>query len=187
MSHFTKGEVFTDIVLDVFKLNGLLTVEGDRLTKEVGLTSARWKVLGALSITAKPMTVAQIANKMGQSRQGVQRLVNELEDEKIIAFRDNPQHKRAKLIILTSKGKKIYKQLNNIQKPWANSLVKGYKIKDLKIPPGMPWYNGALESGNRDLKHAIMTEAFYGSCDNIEITKQGVSRKKILALPKEVL
>jgi transposase InsO family protein len=36
-------------------------------------------------------------------------------------------------------------------------------IQQLRIPPGQPWYNGALESGNRDLKktiYAILAEQF---------------------------
>ena len=73
MSHTPEGQLFTDIVLEVFKLSGLLALEGDRITDEFGLSSARWKVLGALSFSPSPMTVPQIAAAMGQARQGVQR------------------------------------------------------------------------------------------------------------------
>ncbi len=46
MHHTQQGQLFTQIVLELFKLNGQLIAEGDRLTKGVGLSSARWKILG---------------------------------------------------------------------------------------------------------------------------------------------
>ena len=132
MKNTTEGQIFTDIVLDIFKLNGLLVVEGDRLTKEVGLTSARWKVLGALAMSAEPMTVAGIARKMGQTRQGVQRIADEMAGEGIVNFQDNPQHKRAKNIIITAKGKKMFGALEKIQTPWADKSVGDIKLTELK-------------------------------------------------------
>lgn len=63
-------------------------------------------------------------------------------------------------------------------------LLSHLEINDLKIPPGMPWFNGALESGNRDLKRSILAIAFYESCVNMKITKRGVSRKAILEFLK---
>ena len=132
MSHTPEGQLFTDIVLEVFKLSGLLATEGDRLTDELGLSSARWKVLGALIFSTSPMTVPQIAHAMGQTRQGVQRLVNEMRDDGFLDFQDNPFHKRAKIIAITTKGKKAYEKLDKKQIPWANSLAVGIKVSDLK-------------------------------------------------------
>jgi hypothetical protein len=47
MPHTSAGRTLTDLVLEVFRLNGRLLAAGDRLSKTVGLTSARWQVLGA--------------------------------------------------------------------------------------------------------------------------------------------
>ena len=128
-----QGKLFTDIVLDVFKLSGLLTHGGDQLTREFGLTSARWKVLGALSLAAEPLTVPQIAGAMGQTRQGVQRLVNEMSRDQLLVFRDNPFHKRAKLVVLTAKGKEVYEQITQKQIPWASSTAAGIGASDLEV------------------------------------------------------
>ena len=78
MKRTQQGALLTEIILETFKLNGLLVSAGDQLTKELGITSARWKVLGALSNEARALTVPEIARKMGQSRQAVQRLTNEM-------------------------------------------------------------------------------------------------------------
>src|ERR1700704_2902386 len=68
----------TELILEVFRLNGRLLVAGDRLVADLGLTSARWQVLGAVALAAAPMPVAWIARNMGLTRQAVQRIVNEL-------------------------------------------------------------------------------------------------------------
>jgi hypothetical protein len=65
------GSALTDLVLEVFRLNGRLLAAGDRMTRPSGQTSARWQVLGA--INPEPRTVAQIARVMGLARQSVQR------------------------------------------------------------------------------------------------------------------
>ena len=132
MKHTSKGSVFTDIVLEVFKLNGLLVSDGDQLVSELGLTSARWKVLGALAKGSRRMTVSEIAREMGQSRQAVQRLANEMLDAELLVALDNPGHRRAKLFDLSERGKKAYSQAMRRQTPWANSIAKNVKESDLK-------------------------------------------------------
>lgn len=120
MKHSREGKMFTEIVLEIFKLSGLLIAEGDVLTKEVGLSSARWKVLGALAYSDTPMTVPQIAHSMGQSRQSVQRLADVMKKAGFLVYRDNPYHKKARLVLLSEKGKEIFETLEQKQIPWAN-------------------------------------------------------------------
>ena len=59
-------------------------------------------------------------------------------------------------------------------------LLERLHIQTLKTPPGQPWHNGAIESGNRDLKKVIWTEALYAACEQPAITRAGVPREKIL-------
>jgi len=132
MGSTQEGELFTRVVLEVFKLSGLLVVDGDRLTKGMGLTSARWKVLGALFLAHQPMTVAKIAKTMGQTRQGVQRIADEMAKGGIVEYRDNPHHKRAKYLMLTEKGEKTYKQLVEIQVPWAEEKSDGIGLEEMR-------------------------------------------------------
>ena len=61
----------TDLILDLFRLNGRLLAAGDRLVAGLGLTSARWQVLGAIALADRPQPVAWLARDMGVYRQGV--------------------------------------------------------------------------------------------------------------------
>lgn len=53
------------------------------------------------------------------------------------------------------------------------------RIAPQTIPVGKPWYNGALESGNRDLRKVIYTVGIYLACENTAITMPGSSRAAI--------
>lgn len=131
MTKSQKGPVFTEIVLEVFRLGGLLVNAGDRIGAEFGITSARWKILGAISLADKPLTVPQIARSMGLTRQAVQRLVDAMQEDGLLDFRPNPDHKRAKLITLSTLGKETFSKLDEKQVRWASECSSGITQKEL--------------------------------------------------------
>jgi len=118
-----RQEAFIDLVLETFRLSSRLLASGDALVADIGLTSARWQVLGALALSPVSLPVAHIARNMGLTRQAVQRLVNEMQRDGLVSFRVNPHHQRAKLVILTSKGKSAYDAAMKRQRPWAANLT----------------------------------------------------------------
>lgn len=132
MKHTKKGQLFTEIVLEVFKLNGQLISEGDRLMKEFELSTVSWKVLGALALSDTPLTVPQIARKMGQTRQGIQRITDVLEKRGLLRYQSNPDHKRSRLLVLTDHGSDIYKKLEQKQTPWANAISESTREEDME-------------------------------------------------------
>lgn len=116
------GTALTGMILEVFRLNGALLSAGDVLTKPHGLTSARWQVMGAIHEDDRPLTVAQIARRMGLARQGVQRIVNDLQALNMVIFEENIDHQRAKLVRLTAKGRKSMDLVGQAQATWVNQL-----------------------------------------------------------------
>jgi DNA-binding MarR family transcriptional regulator len=130
--HSPAGAAFTELVLETFRLNGRLLAAGDRLTKDIGLTSARWQVLGTLKNAADPIPVPQIARRMGLQRQSVQRIVDLLFDQGLVAFADNPNHRRAKLVLLTPKGRKVVDSARRLQVDWANRIAGGMSAGEIE-------------------------------------------------------
>ncbi len=59
-----------------------------------------------------PLTVPQIAEMRPTSRQRMQRLADELAADGLVEFVDNPKHRRSKLVRLTRKGGKCYREMN---------------------------------------------------------------------------
>ena len=131
--HTESGRRLTALILETFRLSGRLLSAGDQLVGSLGLSSARWQVLGALALEARPLTVAQIGRRMALSRQAVQRVVNDLVSDGVLELRDNPDHKRAKLVVLTEKGTNVYSEADARQVGWANELGEGLSPDDLDI------------------------------------------------------
>ena len=126
-----EGDAATDVVLRTFRANGLLLAAGDVLAAEEGLTAARWQVLGAVALAERPITVPQIARRMGLTRQSVQASVNRLRSEGLLETTDNPDHRRSPLVRLTDSGSEKYEALHRRQITWANALAAGLKVSDL--------------------------------------------------------
>ncbi|MBO9589650.1 MAG: MarR family transcriptional regulator [Devosia sp.] len=121
------------LFLDIFRANALLVASGDELVAPLGLTSARWQVLGTVAMAPTPQPVAHIARDMGLARQSVQRLVNELAEAGLVDLRDNPHHKRAKLICLSEAGRHSFDAIHKLQRPWVDGLAEGLETEKIAI------------------------------------------------------
>jgi len=125
-----NGSAFTELILEVFRLNGLLLEVGDRLTHPVGLSSARWQVLGV--VEHQPTPVAHVARIMGLTRQSVQQTADALANDGFIIYTRNPHHRRAKLMTITPKGRKALDYLQQRQVDWANQASDTLSLEALK-------------------------------------------------------
>lgn len=130
--HTTAGRALTDLVLDLFRLSNRMLTAGDRLVAELGLTSARWQVLGTVIAAERAQPVAWIARDMGANRQNIQRIVNDLADDKLVEFATNPHHRRAQLVVLTDAGRKSFDAAMRLQAPWVNHLADGLSVADIE-------------------------------------------------------
>jgi DNA-binding MarR family transcriptional regulator len=126
------GTALSNLVLDLFKLNNQLLTEGDRLVGKLGLTSARWQVLGTIVAAEQPQSVACLAREMGANRQNIQRIINDLEKKGLVSFAPNPHHRRASLVILTDQGQQVFDYAMYLQIPWINQLANGLSVADLQ-------------------------------------------------------
>lgn len=126
------GEILSSIMLDLFRLNNGLLTSGDRLVEGLGLTSARWQMLGAISAAERPQPVAWIARDLGANRQNVQRIVNDLANDGLVRFETNPHHRRAQLVVLTDEGRQAFEAAMCLQAPWVNRLADGVTVNEIK-------------------------------------------------------
>jgi DNA-binding MarR family transcriptional regulator len=125
------GDALTGVMLDFFRLNSLIQTSGDRLVARLGLTSARWQILGAIVAAERSQPVAWLARDLGANRQNVQRIINDLHRDGLVAFETNPHHRRAQLVLMTEKGKRAFDDAMELQAPWINNLSDGLSVKDI--------------------------------------------------------
>ncbi len=124
-----EGDNFSALVIQIFRLNGLLSEAGDALAKPAGQSTARWQVLAAAEDA--PVTVAQIARSLGLTRQSVQRVANVLAAEGLGAYQANPHDKRADLFTLSDAGISALRDIQARQVVWANTL--GARISEADL------------------------------------------------------
>lgn len=106
----------------IFYLNGLLMQNGDRLTKDIGQTSARWHVLGQVEFQSQ--TVAEIARNMGRARQSVQRVSDALAKDGLVVYSNHPSDKRTQLVVLTERGKEVIAHINQQNAKWVAAMMQ---------------------------------------------------------------
>lgn len=127
-----EGELATQVILSTFRANGLLLAAGEELTVDAGLTAARWQVLGALALAERPLTVPQIARRMGFARQSVHVTVGRLVSDGLLERAPNADHRRSQLVALTPSGHEIYRVLDQRQTAWVNRLAAGLTFEELE-------------------------------------------------------
>ena len=130
--HTPAGRALTDVVLELFRVSNRMVTAGDRLVADLGLTSARWQVLGTIVASGRAQPVAWIARDMGGNRQNVQRIVNDLAADGLVTFQPNPHHRRAQLVVLTDRGKEAFDTAMCLQIPWINDLADGLRVTDIE-------------------------------------------------------
>jgi len=111
------------LIFETLRLANALAAAGDALMQPLGLTSARWQVLGTLAFLGEGETVSGLARRLGLSRQSVQRLVDEMVAAGILELRDNPAHKRARLAVVSAKGRELHRLAEARRQPWTEGLA----------------------------------------------------------------
>jgi DNA-binding MarR family transcriptional regulator len=117
------ADAVTRLTLTVFRLNGALLDWGDRLVAPLGLTSARWQMLGALALAGTPLTAPQVGEAMGVTRQGAQKQLNLLREQALVEARPNPAHRRSPLYALTPEGLSLYRRADAMWAAQAAALA----------------------------------------------------------------
>lgn len=124
------GRALTDVILETFRLNDRLRDAAQRLAAEGEITAAWWQVLGGA--LDEPRSVAEIGRRMGMARQSVQRIADLLVARGLAEYRDNPAHRRAKLLTPTEAGFWSIRRISLAQHPWADRIGSAVGAEELR-------------------------------------------------------
>jgi DNA-binding MarR family transcriptional regulator len=116
----TSADLLSRTALAVFRAHGQMLDVSEELARPVGLTAARWQVLGA--VLPEPLAVSVIARTMGLTRQGVQRTADLLVERGLAEYRPNPAHQRAKLLAVTEQGLAAMRRIRPGHREFAQRL-----------------------------------------------------------------
>ncbi len=127
-----KTNLFTEVILLIFRVNGQLLTAGNRLVQDLNLTSARWQMLGAIALSETARSAPQLAAKMGVTRQAAQKQLNVLLEEGLVEAQPNPGNVRSPHYRLTRTGRAVYGATERLQSAWAGRLARDLRGRDLE-------------------------------------------------------
>ena len=107
----SKGEAIADLMLEVAQFFFRIRAVGQRSGLITGWGGGSFGFMRSLALLG-PLTVPQIARMRPTSRQRMQRLADELAAEGLVEFIENPKHRSSKLLRLTRKGERRYREMS---------------------------------------------------------------------------
>jgi DNA-binding MarR family transcriptional regulator len=119
----TTDDAFQDLLLALFRLHGQVLHAADVMSADAGLSGARWQVMKV--VARRPMTVSQVARRLGLQRQSVQRTADGLREQGLTEVLPNVDHARAGLVGLTAAGRRTLETLQERQQLWLDRCLRG--------------------------------------------------------------
>ncbi|CAH0992119.1 hypothetical protein SIN8267_02235 [Sinobacterium norvegicum] len=132
MSTSPGGKAVLDLVFEILKTAPKLQLKGDKLTQDTGLTSSRWWCLVTIAENDGSLSVADIARRMNLQRQTVQRFTDALAKSEMITYTENPDHKRARHLSMTDKGKAALVTVKKRDNDWAENTAGAVNSDDIE-------------------------------------------------------
>jgi DNA-binding MarR family transcriptional regulator len=117
------------LAADVFEAAGVLRRRGERTAAAAGQTQARWQLLSVVS--DGDWTVPAAADRLGTSRQAVQRIANDLVGDGLAAFDDNPKHRRSPFLRLSENGRRALAAISANARLENHAILSGLDGLDL--------------------------------------------------------
>ena len=119
------GTALFDLGMEVIHTYFRLRAAGEKIGATTPAGAGSWGLLRSLA-AAGPQTVPQLARARPVTRQHIQTLANELADQGLVEFIDNPAHKKSKLLAITPTGERRLAEV-------TERIENAYE----KISPGM--------------------------------------------------
>jgi DNA-binding MarR family transcriptional regulator len=126
-----KGDAIAELMLEVAQYFFRLRALGQKTGLFTSWGAGTIGFMRSLALIG-PLTVPQIAQMRPTSRQRMQRLADELADEGLVEFTDNPRHRRSKLVRLTRKGEARYRELSARFLAMASSMGADLSETDIR-------------------------------------------------------
>ncbi len=117
------GQAIEDLIIEIVATFFLLRAEGMQIGVVSSSGEGYWSVLRLLKVNG-PQTVPQLARYRYVPRQSVQKLANEMLNDGVIEFLNNPAHKRSKLLRLTPKGEAVFAEMSDRIATLAETLAE---------------------------------------------------------------
>lgn len=127
-----QADALAELIGESVRLHSQLVAASDRMSRDLGLTGARWQLLSVIGRGTAAYTVSDLARWMGLTRQTVQRMADALTADGLVTCVDNPNHRRAPLLKLTTRGQTLLGRLDARRFRWAREVGSRLQIGEIE-------------------------------------------------------
>lgn len=120
-----RSQLFIALLDELARMRGRTTSAFRGLPASFGLSELESVVLSAVVGATRPPTVPQIGRSLGHARQVIQRATEALSTRGLVATRENPDHKRARLLVATPAGQALKRSADLDGLELASALTDG--------------------------------------------------------------
>ncbi len=131
-----NGAVLHALFKEIFMLQSVLAERMDIIHTRAGLATPQVRTLDTLS-HAGAATVPDIAARLGVSRQFIQTTCNELEGRGLLSFRDNPRHKRSRLVEITPDGSALLARFRTAEAKLLHEKLPDIDAEAVTVAQGL--------------------------------------------------
>ena len=117
------------LVAEVYQAAGEMRRTGEAIAREVGQTQARWQLMSVVS--EGQWTVPDAARELGVTRQGVQRVADDLVAEGLAVYAPNPRHQRSPFLELTAAGRDALARITAAARRSNQKMAKLFSAEHL--------------------------------------------------------
>lgn len=121
----TRAQHFRSLLDELARMRGRTLGAFREIREGLGIADMETVVLSAVVVAKHPPTVPQIGRSLGHPRQVIQRAADALAARGFVAWQDNSEHKRAKLLVPTDAGRALQEQGDAQGLALAEELTRG--------------------------------------------------------------
>ena len=122
-----------ELWLRLLKASGLIEEElRRRFRSECNSTLPRFDVMATLAAAGSGLKMSEISAKLRVSNGNITGIVDKLSEEGIAARVPLPRDRRAHLVQLTDKGRKVYEDHAKAHAGWIDEILSGLNADDIE-------------------------------------------------------
>lgn len=119
----------------------------DERLKDLGVTQARWTTMVYLEQGGEGLTQRELAGLMAIENPTLVRLLDSLEEQKLIERRPCPRDRRARRLHLTENGRSFMNELTARADRLREEMLEGISDKDIEMALGV--FHRILENAQK--------------------------------------
>jgi MarR family transcriptional regulator, 2-MHQ and catechol-resistance regulon repressor len=121
------------IILTIFKLDNMLRRMGNRIAGVLGATQQQWAVLDILdSASQNGIPLSELGKNLDVTKGNITGLIDRMERDGLARRRDDPKDRRVIRAVISSKGKKVLRDIQPVKNQWEERLFEGFSVKEKK-------------------------------------------------------